>query len=94
MSKNIGENKSKNLMLKIVRIFLIMLNNLLQKHLKLRQKKVIQKTAETTGDLIGNKIAKRITKISKSSPQKIQKQINMIKKYLKKDIYLQMEDRK
>ena len=80
MSKNIGENKSKNIMLKIVRIFLIMLNNLLQKHLKLRQKKVTQKTAETTGDLIGNKIAKRITKISKSSPQKIQKQINMIKK--------------
>ena len=30
-------------------------NNLLQMHLKLLQKKVIQKTAEVTGDLIGKK---------------------------------------
>ena len=30
-------------------------NNLLQMHLKLPQKEVIQKTAEATGDLIGKK---------------------------------------
>ena len=30
---------------------------------------VIQKTVEATGDLIGNKIANRTTKVSRSSPQ-------------------------
>ena len=58
----------------MVRSFLIMLNNLLQIHLKLLQKKkIIQKTAEANGDLNGNKIADavaksyggRITKVSK-----------------------------
>ena len=34
-------------------------------HLKLPQKKVIQKPAETTGEFIGNKIANKITIISK-----------------------------
>ena len=36
-------------------------------HLKL--KKAIQKTAETIGSLIGNKIADGITKVSKNLPQ-------------------------
>ena len=31
--------------------------------------RVIQKTAEVTGDLIGNEIANRITKFSKNSQQ-------------------------
>ena len=31
--------------------------------------KAIQKTAEAMGDLIGNKTADKITKVSKSSPQ-------------------------
>ena len=38
-------------------------------HLKLLQKRVIQKTAESTGDLIDNKIANRIAKVWRSSPQ-------------------------
>ena len=37
--------------------------------LKTSPKRVIQKTAEATGDLIDNKIADRITKVSKNSPQ-------------------------
>ena len=37
--------------------------------LKTTSKKVIQKTAEATGDLIGNKMADRITYISKNSQQ-------------------------
>ena len=45
-----------------------MLNNLPQIHLKLLQKKAIQKTAEATDDLI-NKIANKITKASRNSPQ-------------------------
>ena len=37
--------------------------------LKISSKRVIQKTAEATGDLIGNKIANRITKVSKNSQE-------------------------
>ena len=44
-----------------------MLNNLLQ--IKTVSKKVIQKTAEASGDLLGNKIADKNTKISTTSPQ-------------------------
>ena len=49
--------------------FLIKLLNLLQMHLKLIQKRAIQKTAEATDDLIGNRIADKITKVSRASPQ-------------------------
>ena len=38
--------------------------------LKATSKRFIQKTAEATGDLIGNKIAGKITRVSKTSPQK------------------------
>ena len=37
--------------------------------LKKKKKRVIQKTVEATGDLISNKIANRITKVSKISQQ-------------------------
>ena len=51
----------------IVRNFLIVLNNLQQMHLfKTTSKRVIKKTAKATGDLIGNKIANRITKVSQN----------------------------
>ena len=55
--------------------------------LKTASKRVIQKTAEATDDLIGNKIADQITRASKTSLKIIWKQ--MKKKYSKKDIYLQ-----
>ena len=62
-----------------------MLNNLIQIHLKLLQKKTIKKTAEGTGDSFGNKIADKITRVSKPSLwNKIMK-----KKYLEKYLYLQ-----
>ena len=56
--------------------------------LKTTSKEVTQKTGEETGDLIGSKIDNRITKVSGSLPQNNQKQLqmNMIKKYLKKNI--------
>ena len=38
-------------------------------HLKLLQKKAIQKTAEATGNLIRNKITDKIRRVSKTSPQ-------------------------
>ena len=43
-----------------VKNLLIMLNNLLQMHLKLLHKKAIQITAEATGNFIGNKIANEL----------------------------------
>ena len=46
-----------------------MLYNLLLIHLKLFLKKAIQKTVAETGDLIGNKIADKITIVSKTPPQ-------------------------
>ena len=41
-----------------------MLNNLLQMHLKLLPKSQFKKTAEAACDLIGNKIADKITRVS------------------------------
>ena len=69
--------------------------------LKTTSKIVIQKTAEATGDLNGNKMADKITKVSRTSSQNSSKVVrnktkkiwNLIKKYLKKDIRLQKKDR-
>ena len=38
-------------------------------YLKVLQKEQFKKTAEATGDLIGNKIADKITRVSKTLPQ-------------------------
>ena len=43
--------------------------------LKAASKRAIQKTAEATGDLIGNKSTDKITRVSKTSPKIIQKQM-------------------
>ena len=51
-----------------------------------------QKIVVATGDLIGNKFDNRITKVSKNSKRELQ--MRMIKKYLKKNIYLLMGGRK
>ena len=40
--------------------------------IKTTSKRAIQKTAEATGDLIGNKIADKITSVSKKSPKELQ----------------------
>ena len=50
---------------------LIMLTNLQQKP---TSKRVIKETTDTTDDLIGYKIANRITKVSKTSSQNSSKQ--------------------
>ena len=62
-------------MVNVARHFLIMLKNLLQMHTS--SKRVIQRTAKATGDLIDNKIADRIMK---------KLHMRMIKKCLKRDI--------
>ena len=40
--------------------------------IKTVSKRSIQKTAQATGDLIGNEIADKITSISKKSPKELQ----------------------
>ena len=54
-------------MVNVDKNFLIMLNNLLQ----MQKKRAIQKTAKATGDLIGSKIADKITRVSKNTSETV-----------------------
>ena len=69
MGKNIGKNISKNLSGKYSRKLLNYAKKSAADALKTSSKKVIQKTAGTTGDLIDNKIVDIFTKASKNSQQ-------------------------
>ena len=71
-------------------------NNLLQIFFKMSQK-TNSKNSRSKQCLIDNKIADKITKISKALQKKKnqkQQQINIIKKYLKKDKKKKKKDRK
>ena len=58
-------------------------------------KKVVHKSAEATGDLIGNKIADKMTaKPSKNHKMKKYSQMKLIMKYQKRDIFLQKKGNK
>ena len=59
--------------------------------IKTASKRAIQKTTEATGDLIGNKIADKITSLSKKSPKELQ---NDELEVTKKDTYLQKKENK
>ena len=63
MGKNIGKNISKNLSGKFSQKFLDHAKQSTTDVLKTISEREIQKTAEGTGDLIGNKIADKITKV-------------------------------
>ena len=56
--------------------------------IKTTSKRAIQKTAEATGDFLGNKIADKITSVSKKSLQKPHDEESSLMKYQKRDIYL------
>ena len=63
--------------------------------LKIAGKRGIQKTAEANGDLVGNKIADKITqKLLKRNQQMNHNQLMLAMKYQKKDIYLRKKDKK
>ena len=66
MGKNIGKNISRNLSGKYSQKLLDYAKKSAIDAPKTSSKRVIQKTAEAIGDLIGNKIADRITKLSKN----------------------------
>ena len=68
MGKNIGKN-SKNLINKYNQKILDHAKPSATDTLKTASKREIQKTAEATGDFIGNKIADKITRASKTSPK-------------------------
>ena len=62
--------------------------------LKTSSKRVIQKTAEATGDLIGNKIANRIIEVSKNSQQNNSETVtNEHDKEIPKEKYVSSEER-
>ena len=67
MGKNIGKNISKNLSGKYSQKLLDHAKQSATDAPKTTSKRVIQKAAEATGDLIGNTITDKITKISKTS---------------------------
>ena len=69
MGKNTGQNICKNLSSKYGEKLLDHAKQSSTDAFKTTSKKVNQKTAEATGDLIGNKIADRITKVSKNPHQ-------------------------
>ena len=69
--------------------------------LKTTSKRAVKITAEATGNLIGIKIADKVMKVSRTSPQNSleklqmkQKIWNLTKKYQKKDINLQKKESK
>ena len=69
MGKNIDKNISKNVSGKYGKKLLDHAKKIATDALKTSSKRVIQKTAKATGDLFGNKITNRITKVSKNSQQ-------------------------
>ena len=69
MGKNIGNNVSKNLSGESSQKPLDLVSQSATAALKTTSKRVIQKTAEATGNLIGNKFDNRITKVSKNLHQ-------------------------
>ena len=92
MDKNNGKNISKNTGRKI----LIMLNNHHKMHLKLLQKEQFKKQQKQLPIWLIIKLLTKPQKDQEVHRRIIQEQLqmNMIKKYLKKDIYPQKKDRK
>ena len=82
MNKNFGKYKSKIVSRKSSQKLLDHAKQSATDAVKTTSNKVIQKKADDTGHLIGNKISDRITKIKKNHNKIIQKhlQIRMIKK--------------
>ena len=68
MRENIGKNISKNLSSTYSLKILDYAKQSATDALKIASKGAIQKAAETTGDSIENKIADKITKVSKNLP--------------------------
>ena len=79
-ARNFNDKYSKSLMDKGIDVS--------EKFAKTPGKKILKETAKATGDLIGNKIADKITSASKNHMMKL------IMKYQKKDIFILKKDKK
>ena len=85
-----AKNMGKNLRNKYGQNLLDSAKKSIADTIKTASKRAIQKTAEATGDLIGNKIADKTTSVSKKSPKELQNdEIEVPKKR-----YLSPEERK
>ena len=101
MAKNIGKNISKNFcgkyspgMLAMRRKFLDHAKQSATDAFKTASKKAIQETAEATGDLTGNEIVKKITRVSKNSqPNNSHIVTNELDKEIPKEMYISPEKR-
>ena len=94
MGKNIDENISENLSGKNSQKFIDHAKQSAADALKTSSKRVIQKIAEATGDLIVNKIADKITKVSENSQENNSKTVtNEHDKKILKEIYITSKER-
>ena len=94
MCKNIGKNVIKNLSVKYSQSVLYHAKKFVTDALKTTSKRIIKKRAEAIGDLIGNKIANRITKVLKISPQNNSETItNEHDKEIPKERYLSPKEK-
>ena len=92
--KNIGKNISKNVSGKYNQRHFDHAKKSSTDAPKTSSKRVIQKIAETTSDLIGGKIAYRVTKVSRSLPQYNSETIaNGHDRETPKDIYISPKER-
>ena len=73
MDKNIGKNRSKKLSDKYNQKLLDHAKQPATDALKTISKRLIKERSDATGELIGNRIADRIIKVSKTSPQNSRK---------------------
>ena len=94
MGKNIGTNISKNLSVEYSQKLLAHVKQSVIAAIKTGSKRAIKKTAEATGNLICNKIADKITKVSKTSQQiKLEAVKNEQDKEKAKERYISLEER-
>ena len=93
MGKNISKNISKSLINKYSHKLLDHAKTSAPDLLRTSSKRVIQKTEEAAGDLVCNKIGNKITRVSRSSPQKnLEKTTDEFDKEISKERYTSPEE--
>ena len=98
MGKNIGENMSKNVSSKYSQKLLDHAKESVTDAFETASKRAVQKIEETTGHLIGNKSANKITKVSWNSQQHNSEAVTnendkKIPKEILKERYISLEER-
>ena len=94
IGKNIAKNVSKNLTSKYSQKLLDNDKGSATHTLKTTSKRVIQKTAEAPGYLIGHKICNKIRKVSKHSQQNISEAVtNKLDEEIPNERYISPEER-